>query len=153
MEPGLIFLFVLLAAIWGAFLFPEVFANRKDAPLNSTEEFGRWTSKLGSVAEKPGRRGRRIRTVTRGAVLSRRRRFLVLLLLSAVGTLVAALMTGSRTLLFVHIGIDAAVAWYVAMLVQIKQRRRLASASAAVAEAKVAPVVEEESPVRVLAIR
>ena len=53
---------------------------------------------------------------------------LILLLLSAVGTLAAALVTGSRTILYVHIAIDAAVACYVATLVQIKQRRRFESA-------------------------
>ena len=126
MEPGIIVLFVVLAGVWGAFLFPEVFASRKEAPLNTTEEFGRWTSKLASVQGRTARRrNRAVLEVNRNRVLARRRIMLVLLLLAAVGTLVAALMTGSRTLLYVHIAIDAAVACYVAMLVQIKQKRRL----------------------------
>ena len=126
MEPGIIVLFVVLAGVWGAFLFPEVFASRKEAPLNTTEEFGRWTSKLASVQGRTARRrNRALLEANRNRVLARRRIMLVLLLLAAVGTLVAALMTGSRTLLYVHIAIDAAVACYVAMLVQIKQRRRM----------------------------
>jgi hypothetical protein len=151
LEPGIIVLFVVLAGVWGAFLFPEVFASRKEAPLNTTEEFGRWTSKLASVQGRTARRrNRALLEANRNRVLVRRRLMLILLLLSAVGTLVAALMTGSRTILYVHIAIDAAVACYVAMLVQIKQRRRLESAQLQEPEA---PADDAAPRIRVVASR
>jgi hypothetical protein len=145
LEPGIIVLFVVLAGVWGAFLFPEVFASRKEAPLNTTEEFGRWTSKLASVQGRTARRrNRAVLEVHRNRVLARRRIMLVVLLLAAVGTLVAALMTGSTTLLYIHIAVDAAVACYVAMLVQIKQRRRMELAQLGETE-----VAQDESSTRI----
>ncbi len=117
-KTGIILLFVLLAAVWGAFLFPEIFASRRNTPLNSTEEFDRWTARLASVQVR-GRMG----LGGRAAVLARRRRMLVFLGTLAAGSLMLAFALGSPSWLLVHIAIDAAVAWYVAMLVQIKQRR------------------------------
>lgn len=72
--------------------------------------------------------------IARRRVLSRRRQMLAGLALAAVTTLVIAILQGSSILLIAHIVIDAIGAWYVAMLLQIKQRR-------------VTPVVVELRPV------
>ena len=56
-------------------------------------------------------------------MLTRRRRILAGLALTAVTTLGVAIWQGSSMLLIAHITIDAIGAWYVAMLLQIKQRR------------------------------
>lgn len=69
-----------------------------------------------------------------------------MLVLLAVGTLTVAIWRGSATLLIVHIGIDGVIAWYLAMLVQIRQRRE-ASFVVNLREED----VPEEAPVRVLA--
>jgi len=61
--------------------------------------------------------------LTRRRVLARRRRALLLLSLLAVGTLAIAIWRSSTVLLIAHIAIDGVIAWYLAMLVQIRQRR------------------------------
>jgi hypothetical protein len=61
--------------------------------------------------------------LTRRRVLARRRRALLLLSLLAIGTLAIAIWRSSTTLLIAHIAIDGVIAWYLAMLVQIRQRR------------------------------
>jgi hypothetical protein len=61
--------------------------------------------------------------IARRRVLARRRRILAGLALTAATTLGVAIWQGSSLLLIAHIAVDAIGAWYVAMLLQIKQRR------------------------------
>ena len=109
---------LVVIAAWGAFLLPEVIGSRRSAPLTTTQEFNRWTTRIASVQRPVGPRD-----VARNRVLTRRRRILYLLLASAVGSLVAAILLSAPSMLIAHIVIDAAVAWYLAMLVQLRHRR------------------------------
>lgn len=69
------------------------------------------------------------RPTTRGAitardqVLARRRIALVVIVGLVPVTLIAALMTGSTTILFVNLFVDVLLAGYIAMLLSIKQNQ------------------------------
>jgi hypothetical protein len=109
---------LVVVAAWGAFLLPEVIGSRKSAPLTTTQEFNRWTTRIASV-QRPG--GHAI--VARNRVLVRRRRVLVALFGAAIISLVVAIWLSAPSMLITHVVIDAVVAWYVAMLVQLRHRR------------------------------
>lgn len=142
MDAAAVIVIFVLAGVWAAFLLPSVFASRGDRPTESAREFTRLSARLTAVGS-----GTTIEPMlTRRRVLARRRRALVMLVLLAVGTLTVAIWRGSATLLIVHIGIDGVIAWYLAMLVQIRQRRE-ASFVVNLREED----VPEEAPVRVLA--
>lgn len=57
----------------------------------------------------------------RQQVLARRKYALILLGIAVPATLVAALVTGSTTLLYLNLFFDVVIAGYIAMLLQIKQ--------------------------------
>ena len=118
-NPLAILITLVIAGAWAAYLLPSVFVSRRNAPLQSTQEFNRITARLASV------HGHAVENseLARRRVLSRRRRFLAGLALAAITTLAVAIWQGSSMLLIAHIVIDAIGAWYVAMLLQIKQRR------------------------------
>ncbi len=118
-NPLAILITLLIAGAWGAYLWPAVVGSRRNAPLHSTQEFNRLTARLAQV------HGHEVETVdvAKRRVLARRRRMLIGMVLSAIVSLAAAIWQGSATLLIVHLAIDAVLAWYVAMLLQIKQRR------------------------------
>lgn len=118
---------LVVVAAWGAFLLPEVIGSRKSAPLTSTEEFARWTTRIATVQNPASTVG-----VVRNRVLLRRRRALILLIGLAVISLLAAIWLSEPSMLITHIVIDGAVAWYLAMLVQLKHRRTALSAITAV---------------------
>ncbi len=59
----------------------------------------------------------------REQVLARRRTALILLMIAAVATLVGAIVTGNLVLLGVTLVVDVALAVYIAVLLQIKQRQ------------------------------
>ncbi len=109
---------LVVVAAWGAFLLPEVIGSRKSAPLTTTQEFNRWTTRVASV-QRPG--GPAI--VERNRVLVRRRRVLVALFGAAIISLLVAIWLSAPSMLITHVVIDAVVAWYVAMLVQLRHRR------------------------------
>jgi hypothetical protein len=118
-NPLAILITLVIAGAWAAYLLPSIFVSRRNAPLHSTQEFNRITARLASV------HGHEVENsaLARLRVLSRRRKFLAGLALAAATTLIVAIWQGSSTLLIAHIVIDALGAWYVAMLLQIKQRR------------------------------
>jgi hypothetical protein len=118
-NPLAILITLVIAGAWAAYLLPSVFVSRRNAPLHSTQEFNQLTARLASV------HGHAVENsdIARRRVLSRRRRILAGLALTAVTTLGVAIWQGSSILLIAHIVIDAIGAWYVAMLLQIKQRR------------------------------
>ncbi len=136
--PAIIVLLVIAGA-WAAFLLPPMFKTRRETPLASTEEFHRWRSRVASVQ---GRKGGRAAAKTQ--VVVRRRRVLLGLLLAAATTLMVAILQKSQLLLLLHISVDAVVAWYVAMLLQIRQRRLLEATVPPVTSAEGELVVEEE---------
>lgn len=114
-----IFIFLLIAGVWGAFLLPPVFMSRKNTPISTTQEFTRLTARLANVHGPEAQSA----WIQRQRVLARRRRILIGLASAAVLSLVAAVSTGILPLLVVHIVLDAVLIWYVAMLLQIKQRQ------------------------------
>lgn len=118
-NPLAILITLVIAGAWAAYLLPSVFVSRRNAPLHSTQEFNQLTARLASV------HGHAVESadIARRRVLSRRRRILAGLALTAATTLGVAIWQGSSILLIAHIMIDAIGAWYVAMLLQIKQRR------------------------------
>ena len=61
--------------------------------------------------------------ITRDRVLARRRTALIVLGVAVVGTLAAAIITGSWPILAISLIVDVALAAYVAILLQIKQRK------------------------------
>jgi hypothetical protein len=109
---------LVVVAAWGAFLLPEVIGSRKAAPLTTTQEFNRWTNRIARVQglDVPA-------DAARNRVLVRRRRTLALLISAAVVSLAVAMWWSAPSVLIAHIVIDGAVAWYLAMLVQLKHRR------------------------------
>lgn len=138
---------LVLVALWGAFLLPEVIGSRKKAPLTTTQEFNRWTTRIATVQRPNGPA-----QIARNQVLARRRRTLFLLLGAAIATLSIAIWLSAPEMLIAHIVVDGAVAWYLAMLVQLKHRR-----AALAAVTPVRPVsdgvreMKSEPEIRVLA--
>lgn len=137
---------LVIATIWGIYLFPSVFGNRRDAPLSSTQEFDRWTHLMADV-QRRGYSSRRV--YARDVVRARRRRTLSVLIGAAVVTLLVAYLRGSVGWLMVHLLIDAVIAWYIGMLLQVKQRQ----AARAVARRVVEQPPESDTPVRIIAGR
>lgn len=108
-----------LAGVWATFLLPSVFSSRKDRPVESAREFTQLSAHLSAAGS-----GTSIEPLlTRRRVLNRRRRTLAALISLALATLAVAIWRGSMALLVAHIAIDGVIAWYLAMLVQIRQRR------------------------------
>lgn len=140
-----IVIFLLLAAVWGAFLLPPLMKSRREAPISSTQEFDRSLARLASVQGYA-----KLQTASRRRIQARRRRVFSGLLAAAVLTLALAVARGSLNLLFLHLVIDALGVGYVAMLLHIKQQRR----GATTASIEV-PVEEpsEDTEVRLLAAR
>jgi hypothetical protein len=93
--------------------------SRREAPINSTESFARSTAKLAAV--------RAINVegaVSRSRSRARRRRMLAGLGALAVVTLGIALYTGSWAWLSISLIVDAMLAAYIALLLQVKQQTR-----------------------------
>lgn len=146
-EAGILIL-VVIAGVWAAFLLPPLFLVRRDTPLNTTQEFTKLTSRLASVQGQPG--PARGSAMARSEVLSRRRQILIGMFATVAITLVAAIALGSFPLLLIHLLADGALAWYVMMLLQIKERQ----AAAAVATSFEGRLPRgSESPVRIVASR
>ncbi len=135
---------LVIAAIWGVYLFPSLFGTRKEAPLSSTEDFDKWTHVMADVQRhNPNSRRSEVRDVVR----SRRRRALGVLITAALGALVVAYLQRSTGWLLVHLTIDALIAVYVAMLMQIKQNRMARVAHDHAANR----TYEDPAPVRIVA--
>lgn len=129
---------LVLVGLWGAFLLPEVIGSRRKAPLTTTQEFTRWSTRIASVQQP-----QLSANSARRKVLARRRRALFLLFAAAIVSLAAAIWRGAPELLIVHIVIDGAVAWYLAMLVQLRHRR-----TALQAVTPVRPVTDDVRPIQ-----
>lgn len=139
-----VILLLLVAGVWAFFLLPSLFSARRDAPVSTTQQFSRLTARLESVQRAvAGHTG-----PSRRMVLARRKRTLLLLLLLAVVTVGLALWLNSLILLGLHLLIDALTAWYVVRLVQIRQRRQMASGLIDLRAGE-----REEEQVRVVAYR
>lgn len=136
---------LVLAAIWGIYLFPSITGGRKEAPLNSTEDFDRWTHLMADVQR---RAMTPTRVTARDVVRVRRRRALVLMALVALVTLVIAYATKSVGWLLGHLTVDAVIAWYIGMLMQMRHRRE---ERAARTHEETRPTDADSPPVRIVA--
>jgi len=146
MEAGILIL-VVIAGVWAAFLLPPLFFVRRETPLNTTQEFTKLTSRLASVRDTSEPLPTPT-SVDRRHVLSRRRQILVGLFVVVVVSLGLAIARGSLPLLLVNLVADGVLAWYIMMLLQIKQRQ---SAPAVLADV---PVISTgEASIRIVASR
>ncbi|MBK5269244.1 MAG: hypothetical protein JJE47_17615 [Acidimicrobiia bacterium] len=119
MDSILIFLLVI-GGVWAIYLVPPILNSRRETPLASTAEYSRIAARLNTVQNE----GQPVSVgMSRKAVLARRRRTLATLAMAAGMSLILALTTRSLGWLFTHIAVDAGIAWYVAVLLQIKQSR------------------------------
>lgn len=139
---------LVLVALWGAFLLPEVLGSRRRAPLTTTQEFHHWATRVASLQQSlTDSTG-----TTRNKVLARRRRTLAILIGAAVLSLVIAIWLSAQSMLIAHIAIDGAVAWYLAMLVQLRHRRAaLAQVTPVRPASDGVPEMRSEPEIRVLA--
>lgn len=143
--PSLIVALLVIATVWGFYLLPSLMGDRRDAPLNSTEQFDRWTSLMADVQR---RQYNASAASTRVTVRARRRRALTALIAIAGATLALAWWRDSLTWLLIHLAVDVLLALYVAVLVQLRQRREYRVATTHLPERQ---AERQETQVRVIA--
>lgn len=128
-----IIFFILIAGAWAAFLLPSFFDHRHENPRATTRAFARSKEKLAHVTvAQVGSPA-----YTRHHAQMRRQRIFVALLVTALVTLVIAVLRSSVLWLAVTIAVDLAAGAYVAMLLAAKQPNRV----------RRAPVVPMPAPV------
>ncbi len=144
---------LVLAAIWAAVLLPPYLERRRAVhPSHSIGDFRRQLHVLQRTgdpyAPMPSHPAPR-RSMTRTDVLRRRRDVLATLAVAAVLTLLLALVAGGAVWLL-HLGVDAALLGYVALLLQVQQQRPQARAAARRHAARPAPrmAFEPAAPAR-----
>jgi len=109
--------FLLIGAVWAAFLLPSFFESRRRAPITATRSFQRSTELLATVAAADAQH-----LMARRRQAARRRRLLLILSSGAVVTLALALFTGSMFWLGGTIIFDLAIGAYVMLLLMTRQR-------------------------------
>lgn len=110
--------FLIIGGVWAVFLLPSFFESRKSAALSSTRNFARNNDLLASVALQSTEAVR-----ATGVARRRRRRAVALLGTGALGSLAAAVLTGSTVWLGVTILFDILLAVFVTALLQAKAVR------------------------------
>lgn len=136
---------LVVAAIWGIYLFPQLSGGRRNAPISSTEEFDRWTHIMADVQRRSYSSGQ---PSVRDVVRARRRRALTIMIVLAVATLVLSYMQSSVGWLLAHLTVDAVIAWYIGMLMQVRQQHAARSAQL---HSVTRPHDADEPPVRIVA--
>ena len=136
---------LVVAAIWGIYLFPQVSRGRRSTPISSTEEFDRWTHIMADVQRRTYSSGQ---PTPRDIVRSRRRRAISIMVVLAIGTLVLSYTMSSVGWLLAHLTVDAIIAWYIGMLMQVRQQH---DARAAQRHSVTRPHDADEPPVRIVA--
>ena len=110
--------FVIIGGVWAVFLLPSFFESQKSSSMRSTRSFARNNDLLASVALHS------TEEVRANSVARRRRRRSVAIFGSgAVGSLGAAVLTGSTIWLGVTIVFDILLAGFVTALLQAKAAR------------------------------
>lgn len=145
MEASILVGLLLIAAVWSVYLLPSIFGDRRNSPINSTEEFDRWSHLMADVQKRTFSRGQ---LSQRDMVRYRRRRTIVVLVLVAVATAALAWWQNSWALLLVHLFVDSLLVLYLVALAQMRQRRDLRLKVTHVAER---PAEVEEPQIRVIA--
>jgi hypothetical protein len=110
--------FLIIGGVWAAFLLPAFFENNKSASIRSTRSFARHNDLLASVTRQSTAEIRAARLARR-----RRRRSVAVLGSGALGSLSAAVMTGSAVWLALTIVFDILLAGFVTALLQAKAAR------------------------------
>ena len=109
--------FLLIGAVWAAFLLPSFFESRRRAPISATRSFQKSNELLASVA---GNEAHVVMARRRQAL--RRRRLLLALSVGATGTLAVSLLTGSYLWLGATVVFDLLIGAYVTLLLMARQR-------------------------------
>ena len=109
--------FLILAGVWAVFLLPQLFNGRRSTSSGSLRSLERSTA-LATIATRGG-----LEALARRRTLLRRRRVLIGLGLTAVGSLAAAVMLDSTVWLWAALGADFALAGYVTMLLSIREQK------------------------------
>ncbi len=109
--------FLLIGAVWAAFLLPSFFESRRRAPISATRSFQRSNQLLATVATTDG-----ALLMARRRQADRRRTLLLTLSGGAVVTLAVALLTGSTFWLGATIVFDLGIGAYVMLLLMLRQR-------------------------------
>jgi len=110
--------FLIIGGVWAVFLLPAFFESHRSSSLSSTRHFARNTDLLASVALHSAEEVRATRSARR-----RRRRTVALLGTGALGSLAAAVMTGSTLWLGAAIAFDILLAGFVTVLLQVRAAR------------------------------
>lgn len=131
MDTSIIVGLLVIAGVWAVYLMPRFFGDRRDAPMNSTEEFDRWTHSMAYVQKQ---NPDELANKQRDLIQTRRRRTMV-----ALGGLTALSLFGawyfnSMPFLLVALFFGSLMALYMLLLAQIKQRRQQALKVTHVAE-------------------
>ena|SRR5665811_521962 len=145
MTASLIVALLVIATVWGFYLLPSLMGDRRDAPLSSTEQFDRWTSLMADVQR---RQYSATSASSRVTVRARRRRVLSGLVGLAVVTVAVAWWQNSLTWLLIHLAVDVLLGLYVAVLVQLRQRREYRVATTHLPERQ---AERQENQVKVIA--
>ena len=110
--------FIIIGGVWAVFLLPSFFDGQKSASMRSTRNYARNNDLLASVALRSAEEVRAVSVARR-----RRRRTVALLGSGALGSLGAAVITGSTLWLGVTLGFDVLLAGFVTALLQTKAAR------------------------------
>ncbi len=110
--------FLIIGGVWAVFLLPSFFEGHKSASMRSTRSFARNTDLLASVALHSAQEVRQASVARR-----RRRRAVAFLSSGALGSLGAAVITGSTVWLGVTIVFDMLLAGFVTALLQARAAR------------------------------
>lgn len=120
MEASVIVGLLVIAAVWSVYLLPQVFGDRKDAPISSTEEFDRWTH---SIAHVQKHSTAFLASPTREVIKNRRRRTLTALVGLIVVALALAWYLNSLPLLLVGLFFVSLLALYLTVLSAVQKNR------------------------------
>jgi len=112
-----IILFILIAGVWAAFLLPSFFDHRRENPRATTRAFARSKEKLANVTT--AQVGSPAYAKHHAQV--RRQRIFIALLLTALVTLIIAVLWTSVIWLGITIIVDMAVGGYVMMILSSRQ--------------------------------
>jgi hypothetical protein len=120
MEASVIVGLLVIAAVWSVYLLPQVFGERKDTPINSTEEFDRWTHSISYVQKHSAAF---LASPSREVIKNRRRRTLTALMALVMASLGAAWLLNSLPLLLVGLFFGSLLALYLMVLSQMQRQR------------------------------
>ena len=112
-----IILFILIAGAWAAFLLPSFFDHRRENPRATTRAFARSKEKLANVTTAQVGSP----TYAQHHAQVRRQRIFIALLLTALVTLVIAVLLSSVTWFAITVFVDMVVGGYVAMILAARQ--------------------------------